>query len=224
MAIETDSNITWSELISKAEENLRTNIENLSGNTIPDEFRSDRDIWVSSTSVRTQQRTANVTTYGKSNSNWTNVSWDTVKNDFHAFLHSKNLDTNDRADQLVSTRLILNFFENLSLFYTNRLILVYSPLGNKPKKLYYYNNGSSYSSWTGSISNIESPVQDIPTAATDVKTLMTSIDANLKNKVKTYEQSYTFTTACSSCCCSCSSSSSSSSSCWTIIHQDLSLL
>lgn len=211
MAIASNNQITWGELIATAENNLKNNIENLSGNTIPNEFNG--------TTLSVSSHGAANTT-AKSSKTWTTVSWDTVKNDFHSFLQSRDLDSTDRQDQLVSTRLILNFFENLSLFYTNRLILVYSPLGNQPKKLYYYNDGSAYNTWQGTISNIEDPVIDKPAGATEINDILTSVNANLKNKTKTFNQNYTFTTTCS---CSCSSSSSSSS-CWTIIHQDLSLL
>ena len=134
---------------------------------------------------------------------------------------------NNRSDQLISTRLILNFLENVSLFYTNRLIIVYSPIGSKPKKLYYYNNGSSYNTWAGQVGTIESPVQEKPIGAEEIRKALENLDTNLKNKVKTYTQSYEYYSTC--CCCSsssssCSSSSSSCCSCLTIVHQDLSKL
>lgn len=209
MAI-ANTEITWGELISAAEANLQNIIENLSGATIPNELNG-------TTIIVGQVRSAKTT--ATSDRRWTTVSWETVRNDFHSFLESKDLDSTQRQDQLVSTRLILNFFENLSLFYTNRLVIVYSPIGNKPKKLYYYNDGSGYDTWQGRINNIESPVIDYPAGATEINDILQSVNNNLKNKTKTYTQSYTFVTTCSCC-----SSSSSSSSCWTIIHQDLSLL
>lgn len=224
MAIEQNIDINWNVLIAQAKENLKRNIENLSGATIPDEFKnvaievSSRDALIQ---VNHGPAHHPIKTYMTSDRNWGTVSWRTIEADFDAFLAAKNLTA--RAAQLVSTRLILNFYENLSLFYANRLIIVYSPITNV-KKLYYYNDGSSYNSWSGTVTNIESPVQDLPITAEEVNILLNSIDINLKNKVKTYNQTYTFTTSSSSSCSSCSSSSSSSSSCWTIIHQNLKLL
>lgn len=218
------NNINWNDLIANAKENLKRNIENLSGATIPTEFQA--------IPVEVQRGYAVIqVTHGPaqhpvivnmtSDRNWTTVRWETVEQDFNDFLASKNLI--NRGTELISTRLILNFYENLSLFYANRLVIVYSAKNNV-KRLYYYNDGSSYSSWTGTVANIESPVQDLPITAEEANRILNCIDLNLKNKVKTYNQTYTFTTTSSSSCSSCSSSSSSSSSCWTIIHQDLSLL
>jgi len=226
MAIEVDSTITWSDLIAQTKTTLKSQIENLTGATIPSELRSV-DVELSRTQIHTQQSgILDGISYAKSNRNWTTVSWSTVESDFNSFLSYCNLNTNDRANQLVSTRLLLNFFENLSLFYTNRLILVYSPVGNKPKRLYYYNDGSSYASWVGAVRNIETPVIDVPVTADEINIMLASINSNLKNKIKTYSQSYSYYTTSCSCSSSCSSSSSSSSccSCLTIVHQDLSLL
>lgn len=224
MAIEQNTDINWSVLIAQAKENLQRNIENLYGATIPNEFKnvaievSSRDALIQ---VRHGPAHHPIKTYMTSDRVWNTVNWSTIEADFDAFLAAKNL--TNRGTQLLSTRLILNFYENLSLFYANRLVIVYSPITNV-KKLYYYNDGSSYNSWAGTVANIESPVQDLPITAEEANTLLNSIDINLKNKVKTYNQTYTFTTSSSSSCSSCSSSSSSSSSCWTIIHQDLKLL
>ena len=224
MAIETGYDITWSELIAKAKQNLQQNIENLTGATIPNEFKnvavevSSRDALIQ---VNHGPAHYPIKTYMTSDRNWGTVDWSTIETDFNSFLSSRNLA--NRQDQLISARLMLNFYENLSLFYVNRLVIVYSPITGA-KKLYYYNDGSSYTSWSGTVTNIEAPVQDLPVTAEEAKVLLNSINANLKNKVKTYSQSYTFTTSSSSSCSSCSSSSSSSSSCWTIVHQDLSLL
>lgn len=224
MAIEQNTDINWSVLIAQAKENLQRNIENLYGATIPNEFKnvaievSSRDALIQ---VHHGPAHYPIKTYMTSDRVWNTVNWSTIEADFDAFLAAKNL--TNRGTQLLSTRLILNFYENLSLFYANRLVIVYSPITNV-KKLYYYNDGSSYNSWAGTVANIESPVQDLPITAEEANTLLNSIDINLKNKVKTYNQTYTFTTSSSSSCSSCSSSSSSSSSCWTIIHQDLKLL
>lgn len=218
MAITTDDQITWSELISLTKAKLKNNIENLSGMSIPNEFTNNR---IELSHVNSAH------SYATGQRNWTTVAWSTVENDFNSFLNYCNLNSTDRQDQIVSTRLILNFLENVSLFYNNRLVIVYSSIGAKPKKLYYYNDGSAYSSWAGKVTNIEDPVIDKPVTAEEINTAMTSIDANLKNKAKTYSQNYTYTStcSCSSSCSSCSSSSSSSCcSCLTIVHQDLSML
>lgn len=225
MAIAQNNDIVWGDLIARAKNNLQSSIENLTGARIPDEF-SNVTFEVSSRDALIQVHHGPahypIKTYMTSSRVWSTVTWSTVETDFNNFLVAKNL--NLRNDQLISTRLILNFYENLSLFYANRLVIVYSPIGSQPKKLYYYNDGSSYNSWAGTVTNIESPVQDLPVTAEEVNVLLNSINTNLSNKVKTYNQTYTFTTSSSSSCSSCSSSSSSSSSCWTIIHQDLSLL
>lgn len=227
MPIQTNSPITWGELISTAKANLQSSIENLQGATIPIELSSSNPIEVNRIRVSTREFNGDVITYGNNSKIWTTVSWNDVEADFNNFLNYHHINSTDRANQLISTRLILNFFENLSLFYTNRLFIVYSDIGSKPKRLYYYNNGSSYSSWQGVISDIENPVQDLPATAEEISTTLSSLNQNLKNKAKFYEQSYTYystSCSCSSSCSSCSSSSSSCCSCLTIVHQDLSML
>lgn len=223
MAIASNNTITWKELVQQAKNNLANSIENLSGASIPDAFNGT-DLFVSKSNCTVHKNhKPEISSWARSNKAWEVVSKDVVLNDFEAFLNNKKLNSTDRENQIVSTRLILNFFENLSLFYMNRLVVVYSPITNE-KKLYYYNNGSSYSSWAGAVANVGSEASEPPIGNNEIKTMLSNIDKNLKNKVKTYNQEYTFWTSSSSSSCSSSSSSSSSSSCWTIIHQDLSLL
>jgi hypothetical protein len=227
MAIITGETITWGELVEQTKANLKANIENLTGATIPTEFKSGSSTLVSTANVSTREFRGQVKAYAKPSIAWSTVDWSTVETDFNNFLDYHNLNSQDRQEQLVSTRLILNFFESVALFYTNRLLIVYTHIGNKPKKLYYYNNGSSYSSWVGNVSNIESPVQNKPITANELNVGLESLNLNLKNKVKTFEQTYDYystSCSCSSSCSSCSSSSSSCCSCLTIVHQDLSML
>lgn len=227
MAILTGETITWGDLVAQTKENLKSNIENLTGATIPAEFTNGNSTLVSEIHVQTREFNDNVRAYAQPSVAWSTVDWSTVEADFDAFLNYHNLNSTDRQNQLVSTRLILNFFESVALFYTNRLLVVYTHVGTKPKKLYYYNNGSSYSSWVGNVSNIENPVEDKPVTADEINIGLTSLNANLKNKVKTFEQTYSYystSSCCSSSCSSCSSSSSSCCSCLTIVHQDLSML
>lgn len=220
--------ITWSDLIETTITNLIMSIQNIGSATIPDAFKNVA-IQVAEDSAKIQvnhgPKYVPVKTFATSTTNWENLRVDesTIRADFNRFLNDTDLSTAIRQNQLVSMRLMLNFFENLSLYYNNRLLIVYSPISNS-KQLYYYNNNTYYSSWVGHTQNIESPVQDLPVTAQEVNDMLASIDLNLKNKVKVYNQTYTFTTTSSSSCSSCSSSSSSSSSCWTIVHQDLSLL
>ncbi len=227
MAILTGETITWGDLVAQTKANLKNNIENLTGATIPTEFTAGSRTFVVGVPVVTKEFHDSVKSYAQPDTGWSTVDWSTVEADFEAFLDYHNLNSTDRQNQLVSTRLILNFFESVALFYTNRLVIVYTNFGDKPKKLYYYNNGSSYSSWVGNVSNIESPVEDKPVTADELNIGLTSLDANLKNKVKTFEQTYNYystSCCCSSSCSSCSSSSSSCCSCLTIVHQDLSML
>lgn len=210
MAINMNNNITWNDLITTARNNLIASIDNLEGNTIPQSLNGSTVVFSSRKRARTSYQSQKA---------WTTVSQSTVLADFDNFLATRNL--NNRSNQIVSTRLILNFFENIAHYYTNRLVFVYSPFTNT-RVIYYYNNGTSPNSWSYIPPDIPvpTPVEDTVTA-TDIQTMLTNINANLKNKVRLYEQKYNFVTTCSS---SCSSSSSSSSSCWTIIHQNLNLL
>lgn len=231
MAILTGDTITWGDLVAQTKANLKLNIENLTGNTIPSEFKNSDSIQLSSKHIKTRDNEFDAKSSATSNVTWNTVDWSTVEEDFDDFLDYHKLNSTDRENQLVSTRLILNFFENVALFYTNRLLIVYSNVGNKPKKLYYYDNGAQrpnvYNTWAGKVNNIEDPVVDSPVTADELNIALTSLNNNLKNKVKTYEQTYSYETvscSCSSSSSSCSSSCSSCCSCLTIVHQDLSML
>lgn len=210
MAI-VNNGITWNELISTAKNNLLSNIENLEGNSIPS-FLTMNERQVSAAGP--------YGAYARGLDQWTTVSRDEVLQDFDAFLTERGL--MNRTDQLVSTRLIINFFENLAQYYSNRLVFISSPFTGENPVLYFNNkNKTPFSTWSNSPSNVELQYRpDVDQIkSTEVGPMIERLGANLKNKANIFSQKYSFRNT--SCSCSCSSSCCS---CWTIVHQDLSLL
>lgn len=125
-----------------------------------------------------------------------------IKDDFNAYMKSRGLDVG--TDKLISTKMLLHFYNSVSAFVTARLVLVSSQLTNE-KKICYKTGSVSY----GYVEPFPTYPDEQITAEQVKKSL--NVLATTINDTKR-EQIVKYDIAFSSSSSSCSSSSSSSSS------------
>lgn len=175
-------------------------------NNVPKEWRSGytRKIETDRTGVHEdapiQKVGANITI--KTSSIIPRVSINTVKQEFNAFMRNRGLDNDSKLNTTVTTRGIINFWNNVATFCSTNIVLVSSCENTIVKKMYRSNT-----SWPS--------VPDIGDSelivAEDVLSMLGNLEETVNRIAKMHQILYdiaAFSSSSSSCCCSCSSSSS----------------
>lgn len=141
------------------------------------------------------------------------VSINTVIEEFNAFMRSRGLDVPSVQNTQITTRGIINFWNNVAIFCSTNIVLVSAgitldgesvPLVDKTVRRMYKSN----TSWptAPSIGNSELIV------ASDVTTMLSNLEEVVNKVSKMHQLIYKISAfSSSSSCCSSSSSSSSSS-------------
>lgn len=213
MALVTDNVITYSDLIDKTLELIKSKCSNIDafGSSVPAALKNGTSWTLSSASVSHRvsssgkQTTATHTLTAKATVSDTTlavVSSATVLSQLTSFLTSRGI--YQTPDEHVTFKGIINFYNNISSFMSAKLMFVTNSFG-AGTFVFYNNTGSTYPSCT-SYDNLEQ--YTLPQIQTNVQEVLNSV-----NNVQNLHYATTSLTYNSSCSCSSSSSSSSSSSC-----------
>ena len=137
------------------------------------------------------------------------VSSDKVISDFESFMESRGIMA--KSNSPVTTKGLLNFYNNLAAFCSVRIIVVSgNPYRDRfPSAIFYNQESVSYPS----VDSIEEGEQ---ITAEDVNSALTALTTTMNNINKGYSVRYDLKGWSSSSCSSSSSSSSSSSNCSSI--------
>ena len=214
MAIKPGETITYRDLVNNFFDWIQNsaNLINVAesdeayNNNVPKEWRSGytRKIETNRTGVHEdapiQKVGANITI--KTSSIIPRVSINTVKQEFNAFMRDRGLDNDSKLNTTVTTRGIINFWNNVATFCSTNIVLVSSCENTIVKKMYRSNT-----SWPS--------VPDIGDSelivAEDVLSMLGNLEETVNRIAKMHQILYdiaAFSSSSSSCCCSCSSSSS----------------
>jgi hypothetical protein len=143
------------------------------------------------------------------------VTTETITNEFNQFMTDRGIMA--KASSVVTTRGLINFFNNIAAFCSVKLILVTGQ--NTASKVMFYNQvENTYP--------VTSPTQENElVSATDFNSMLNALNSTINNATKLYIARYTISSSSSSssssCSSSCSSSSSSSSSSTYIAYFNL---
>lgn len=213
MAIKPNETITYGDLVENFKNWIQNkanlinvaNDDNEYNRKVPEEWRSGyvKNLSVSRTNAQEPGPIQNVGASLKirESSVIGRVSIDTVMSQFNQFMSSRGLST--KTDTQISTRGVINFWNNVAAFCSTNIVLVSSNEKTTPQKMY-----KSNTSWP-SVPNIGD--SELITAS-DVTTMLSSIEDIVNKTTKLhqiiYDISAVSSSSSSSCCCSCSSSSS----------------
>lgn len=213
MTLATDNIITYSDLIDKTLELIKSRCQNIDAfaSSVPSTLKNGAS-WTLSTATVShrvsssgKQSSANhtlTTTATVSDSTLVTVTSDTVKSQLNSFLTSRGI--YQTPDEHVSFKGIVNFYNNVSSFMAAKIMFVTNSFG-AGTFVFYNSSGSTYPSCTV-YDNLEQ--YTLSQVQTNVQEVLNSV-----NNVQNLHYATTTLTYNSSCSCSSSSSSSSSSSC-----------
>lgn len=230
--------MTYRELYNKALSLIETTAKNI-GSYDPD---VPSDIRNSSSPVRSYSETVTRVNGGPVYAHWGSPAWTTdtiwfkwyntndsrhaevaevtMINQLKNFLKSVGIpfdsDTNEVANTEVSTRGLINFYNNIASFLATKLIIVKSQLVNN--SYVFYNptdNASAAYNYDSSMSaaNFNATKATASDVSNSIRMLQNTLQSVKKISVVRYNIQYSSTSSCSSSSSSSSSSSCSSSSC-----------
>jgi hypothetical protein len=128
-----------------------------------------------------------------------------INREFMNFMRERGIVA--KSSNKVTTRGLINFFNNLAAFCSVKLIIIDSQFA--PNKVVYYNTQDNN---FPAVDNIPVNKEGDEVVAADYNTILTELNTTLNTVSKQYIARYSTSTSSSSSSSSCSSSSSSSSS------------
>ena len=196
-------NITYKQLVQNTLNGILAAIQNKDSysSSVPANYKSGwsyADVWTNHT-----------TTYATRSSSVIGVvSTATITNDFNQFLLDRGINSNDET--LVTTKGILNFYNNVSAWVAARLTVVQGSISGmgsttaSTAKCLFYNNNSSITPKTPTLKVNTSTITN-----SDITSSLTDLNSTLCAVVRSNTILYDITTSCSccsssSCSCSCS--------------------
>lgn len=196
-------NITYKQLVENTLNGILAAIQNKDSysSSVPANYKSGwsyADTWTNHTTTYATRASSVIGT----------VATSTIKTDFNNFLLERGINSSDET--LVTTKGILNFYNNVSAWVAARLTVVQGSIKGmgsttaSTAKCLFYNKNSSY---TPKVPTLKVNTSTITNS--DITSSLTDLNSTLCAVVRSNTILYDITTSCSccsssSCSCSCS--------------------